>query len=252
MPVRKIDKEKLFDILIQAAENDDTRQKLLSNADQELASLNLSKEEEDLLAKVLPRVVYYNDLVNEVNQLKSRITGNVNPLPATETIQKEQENYLIEQLRTTSKLLIGFKEGLLDSVNQIKSGFRGVMVMYNVAFYTGIFLIIASIVYAFISNNSLISIAFAGIGMVDIIIYFILKPPLDLQKSRANLAQLESAYFNWLIDLSNWNTAVSAPDIAYERYKEISAILLNNTEKTLKIIEDYCDLSTTTAKTPKE
>ena len=252
MEKKNIDKEKLFDILLQAAENVDVRQKLQGNINQELSSLDVSLEEVDLLNKILPQILSHQGLVDEINRLRSQISGDINPAPASESFKKEQEKYMVEQLHTTGKLIIGFKEGLLDSGNQIKSGFRGVMVMYNVAFYVGILMIVASIAYAFISNKALISVAFAGIGMIDIIIYFILKPPLDLQKSRANLAQLQSAYFNWLIDLSNWNTAVSAPEIAYERYKEISAILLNNTEKTLKIIEDYCDLSTTTAKTPKE
>ncbi len=251
MPTKKINQEKLFDILIKTAEDESFRQKVQSDPD--LAKeLEMTVEEVETLNKVLPQILNYEAIRKELEDVRRMISGTVDPLENSPAIAKEREKYMIEQLQTTGKLIIGFKEGLLDSVNQIKAGFRGVMIMYNIAFYVGILLIIASVVYAFISDNSLISIAFAGIGMIDIIIYFILKPPLDLQKSRANLAQLQSAYFNWLIDLSNWNSAAGSKEEVFQRYKEISEILIKNTEKTLQIIEDYCDLSTTSAKTPKE
>jgi hypothetical protein len=117
------------------------------------------------------------------------------------------------------------------------------MVMYTVAFYVGILLILAALVFAWFKGESLLPVAFAGLGVADLIAYFITKPPLDLQKSRANLAQLQTAYYNWFIDLFNWNSIINSGEEMIHLYKKVSDMMMRNTERTMKMIEDYCEIA---------
>jgi hypothetical protein len=48
----------------------------------------------------------------------------------------------------------------------------------------------------------------AGAGVTDVIAFIVFKPAEDLQKSRAPLAQLVSAFLTWFNDSHNWNGAI--------------------------------------------
>ncbi|HEX9090332.1 MAG TPA: hypothetical protein VF831_02530, partial [Anaerolineales bacterium] len=106
-----------------------------------------------------------------------------------------------------------------------------------------------SMIYAVATKGSLLSLAFGGFGILDIITFFITKPPQDLQSSRADLAQLQLAYYNWFLDNYDWTWYVSSlwdwgrDDFIRDRMKEASTILLSNTDKTMALIEKYCEFS---------
>jgi hypothetical protein len=145
---------------------------------------------------------------------------------------------------TTLETADSFKSALRDTVKQIEVGFRTTMVMYTVAFYLGVGLIVAAVVMAFVRDKALLPIVFGSLGMADVIAYFITKPPQDLQFSRARLAQLQAAFFNWFIDYTNWNGVLM--DMTQEGkasmtdVKTVSAILMEHTEKTMALIDTYC------------
>src|SRR5262249_28623357 len=118
------------------------------------------------------------------------------------------------------------------------------MTMYEVAFYLGVVLILAAVVMAFLDNKSLLPIVFGSLGITDMIAYFITKPPQDLQFSRARLAQLQAAFFNWFIDYTNWNgvlmTWTQEGKAELQSVKAVSSILMEHTEKTMALIDTYC------------
>jgi hypothetical protein len=118
------------------------------------------------------------------------------------------------------------------------------MVMYTVAFYLGIALVLSAIAMAFVKDKPLLPIVFGGLGMADLIAYFITKPPQELQFSRARLAQLQAAFFNWFIDYTNWNgvlrTSTEEGRADLQFFKTVSSILMEHTEKTMSLIDTYC------------
>jgi len=150
----------------------------------------------------------------------------------------------LKQHEATQETAESFKSGLRNTVAQIERGFRSTMTMYEVAFYLGVVLILAAVVMAFLDNKSLLPIVFGSLGMVDVIAYFITKPPRDLQFSRARLAQLQAAFFNWFIDYTNWNGALMAMaqdgKLDFNAMTTVSKTLMEHTEKTMELIDRYC------------
>jgi hypothetical protein len=157
----------------------------------------------------------------------------------------DANQFVSDQLKSTSDTAHKFKEGLRNTLEQIDSGYKAAMLMYKVTFYTGIILIIFSLIYAVITKEQLIPIVFGGLGTVDIVFFFVTKPIKDLQKSRSSLAQLQSAYFNWFVDVMNWNGFLKiegeANRIDEKAMEFVSNKLFENTEKTLALVKNYCD-----------
>ncbi len=174
----------------------------------------------------------------------SQISSVVSQLPS-ET-QEKMNKIQMEIIETTLQTSKEFQSALTDTVKQIEGGYRAVMTMYEVAFYLGIALILFSIFFAVWKGEVLLSLVFGGLGITDVIAYFITKPPLELQDSRANLAQLQATYFNWFNDMYNWNSYLGylskSQYVRYQDLKDISMTMLENTEKTLNLIDDHCKL----------
>lgn len=152
--------------------------------------------------------------------------------------------FIASQLKSTSETADAFKTGLRKTVEQIDTGFRWTMIMYMVAFYLGVGMIVFSIAFAIIMEKTLLPLVFGGLGVADVIGFFIAKPPQHLQSKRANLAQLQAVYFNWFVDVYNWNsylcTLGQSNSLDYEKVKQISATLLENTDRTMSLVEKYC------------
>jgi hypothetical protein len=170
-----------------------------------------------------------------ITELKSRevlkrVVAGLGGLPA--------DDYTAQQ-RSTFETAESFKGALRDTVKQIERGFRTTMVMYTVAFYLGVGLIVAATVMAFVKEQALLPIVFGTLGIADLIAYFITKPPQDLQFSRARLAQLQAAFFHWFMDYTNWNGLLMERGDE-DSLKRVSAVLMANTEKTMQLIDTYC------------
>ena len=208
-----------------------------------------------------PDLVIQKDGITDPNkalELKEILQFLINASTQTQDVQKEMEKlnlegqkamqkFVVSQLETTMKTADEFKKGLTDTIHQIESGYSSVMKMYKMSFYLGIILIVFSLILAIWKEESLLPIVFGGLGIIDVIAYFITKPPQDLQNSRANLAQLQAAYFNWFIDVFNWNsflgTLSQTGQLSFKNVKDVSDTLLQNTDKTMEMMEKYCELS---------
>jgi len=163
--------------------------------------------------------------------------------------QAPQENYLRVQfdamnrsVLNTYDTIISLKESLQDVIKDAKSAYQYVLLMYLFAFYLGVALIVTSIIFA-AQDKVFFSMAFGAIGLIDIVTHFIYKPPLDLQSSRANLAQLMVILTNWFSDVMNLNTFMGqqGDKLTLDQLKELSDKQNANTEKMLGLIERYCE-----------
>lgn len=173
------------------------------------------------------------------------------PRMDSQQVERATEQYALdmEQMKSGYETMKTFEQGLRDSVEQLRKGFHLTSIMYNIGFYVGIALIVGSVVLAITSSKALIPLAFGGIGALDVITYFISKPPAQLERSRADLAQLQAAYYNWFTDKSSWETFLwrvyQTPDLKeyLEYLQAASNRSMEGTAKTMKLIETYCEFS---------
>lgn len=139
---------------------------------------------------------------------------------------------------------------ILTVIDEVADGFRKVMKMYSVVFYTGLGLIIFSVLATLYFRDNMFVLFFGGAGVADIVAFFIFKPAEDLQRSRANLAQLVSAFLTWYNDTHNWNQ-VLAKELLKQEYelqvfKEVSKRSIVNTITIMSAIELFVASKLTT------
>lgn len=213
----------------------------------------------DLIRRAAVDAAFLQMVIQRTDQVIAQ-AGIVDPAQALETKQlltiltrgiqqmSEMGQAAIKQVHTTMETADAFKMALRKTITQIDNGFQSSMTMYKVAFYVGILMVVASIPFAMWTGKSLLSLAFAGVGAADLIGFFITQPPKDIQYSRAHLAQLQAALFNWFNDSYNWNsylqTLNGAQGDVFPRVKEVSETLLNNTERMMGLIGKYCAVTT--------
>jgi len=114
--------------------------------------------------------------------------------------------YMAAQLRSTGETADAFKTGLRNTIAQIDAGYRSTMFMYRVTFYLGVGLVLTAGYMALTTSERFFPLVFGSVGALDLLGFLIFKPAQQLQASRATLAQLQAAYFNWFIDITNWNS----------------------------------------------
>ena len=142
--------------------------------------------------------------------------------------------------QTTMAVAEEMAAGLKHTISQIDKAFKSTNVMYQISFYLGVLLIVAAAASALFSDKVLLSAIFGTIGTIDILTFFLTRPQEELQSSRANLAQIQAALYNWFINSANLNN-ILAKDI--ERAPSISELQMAHTEKTLEMLEKYCKLT---------
>jgi len=181
-----------------------------------------------------------------VAELKQLIALAVAGAVATNKQQAEMMEWMENQRRTTGETGDAFKAGLRNTLEQIARGYDATALMYKAVFYLGFGLIITSVIFAAYSGETLFSLVFAGMGAADFLLFFLAKPPQDLQKSRADLAQLQIALCNWFLDNYNWNSYLiglqgQPPEKTLQYMKEVSLQQMKCVEKTMALIEDFCE-----------
>jgi hypothetical protein len=150
-----------------------------------------------------------------------------------------------EQFFGTLEVAKEMKEGLKRTLEQIDSAYRSTMLMYQISFYMGVLLVVAAVVVAFMDREPLLSSVFGALGMIDLLAFFLLKPQERLQSSRASLAQIQAALYNWFIDSVNLNTMMTK----YDQLGDLNSVagvsesLMNHTDKTLEMLQKYCKLA---------
>lgn len=149
------------------------------------------------------------------------------------------------QLDSTLAVATEMKEGLKNTLEQIDAAFKSTMRMYEVSFYLGVGLVIAAVVGAFVGADPLLPAVFGALGILDVLAFFLVKPQEGLQSSRANLAQIQAAMYNWFMDSVNLNTLMSSlhQQGLNKDVLEISVRLLDHTDRTLEMLQKYCKLA---------
>ncbi len=171
----------------------------------------------------------------------------LNLMSAGYTQQNETMKLFANQLVETLSVASDMKTGLRRTVEQIDKAFRSTMLMYKVSFYMGAALIVVAVGFALITRDSFLPLVFGGLGIADFIAFFVTKPPQDLQNSRASLAQLQAAFFNWFTDAFNQNTYMSLlqqrNQLDFPTMQKMSETLLDHTDKTMEMLQKYCKLT---------
>jgi len=108
--------------------------------------------------------------------------------------------------------------------------------MYQISFYLGVILIIAAVASAFLLKETLISAVFGSLGVIDILTFFLAKPQEQLESSRASLAQMQAALYNWFMDSANQITYLGQ-HFDMETMRSVSESLIAHTEKTLEMLQ---------------
>jgi hypothetical protein len=144
----------------------------------------------------------------------------------------------------------GFRQGLLQVIKQVEAGYSRVMLMYTIAFYLGIALIIVSAVASLVMKEHVAALVFGGLGMADVVTAFIFRPAQELQNSRGNLTQLQAAFFNWANDVRNWSAYLERLDNSvrpgerppYDEFEKVSLRVQANTAEMMRLVDLYCEM----------
>ena len=202
------------------------------NADQKVAADNQFSENEK------------QELLSMMNVIKNMYQQQQNPELQNIQFESLKKNNQIYQknVENTFDTMMSLKTSIQDVISDAKKAYKFVLWMYVLAFYLGVVLILSSIVFA-AYGKTILSIAFGSIGLIDIVSHFIFKPPLELQNSRANLAQLMVILTNWFSDIMNLNSYYSTIGQGgnFEMVERLSTIQNENTAKMLDLIKKYCE-----------
>jgi len=166
-----------------------------------------------------------------------------------EILQKELIKKDLDNRAEVDAVNSSYRQGLSKANHQTVSGFHTTMVMYIVSFYLGVALLVTAIVFAIVAKSSLFTIIFGSIGTLDLLTFFITKPPLSLQASRSEQAKLNAAFYSWFLDLMNWNAfylqySQVGQTIDFDVMKNVSEAQIGNTQKLMEIISDNIHLNT--------
>jgi uncharacterized protein (UPF0210 family) len=150
-----------------------------------------------------------------------------------------------KQLNQTLDVGTEMKLGLKRTVEQIDKAYRSTMLMYKVSFYLGVLLVLVAVAFAIFVQKPFLPLVFCGLGVGDFIAFFITKPPVGLQNSRANLTQLLTVLFNWFTDSVNQNTLMqqlyAQGKLDMQSMEKLSETLMKHTEKTMELIQKFCE-----------
>lgn len=187
-------------------------------------------------------------------------------LQKVNSVLMENQLVMIEEMKQSGvhsfKVIRDLKNTLSDTLEESRKSQHVAKYMFIATFSLGLILIGFSIYFAFRGQNFL-AITFGSFGMLDIIAHLVADPPLKMQDSRSNYAQLTIgmlAWFNDMLDKSGmatqnqklnenyqnspenkWNEKLNANKQALENYLAISDAQINNTIKLLRIIDDVAE-----------
>jgi hypothetical protein len=142
------------------------------------------------------------------------------------------------------------RDKLRETIVKIDKAYGQTMLMYNISFYMGVFLMAAAIVFAHYGKD-LLTLMLGGMGSANTLTFFLTKPPERLQSSRASLAQLHCALYAWFTDFSSQNALGARlyqdqqnPAVPFDPkpFYELSNNLMKHTDDMLRMLQQYCKL----------
>lgn len=195
---------------------------------------DLNRDPENTLSQL--GVTDANERVNLTRMFQLMMAGSATQALTAKELEKQQKG--------TLDVATEMKQGLKRTLDQIDKAYRSTMLMYQISFYLGVALIIVAVGVALMGRDALLPAVFGGLGMADILAFFLLKPQERLQASRASLAQVQTALYNWYIDSVNLNTLMSQHHMNGDlpSAAALSETLFSHTDKTLEMLQKYCKL----------
>lgn len=178
-------------------------------------------------------------------------TNNLSPFFASSASSSPASSTVAER-RAESKLGLELQQGLVGIIKQIAQGYWYVTWMSNITFILGVALILMSAISALALQEDTASYFMGGLGLAGVIGSLVFRPAQDLQSNRANLAQLQAVFINWINDIHNWNRywelvmnqnrGAKQPPPPLEEVSKISDTLVNSARQMMELIEQYCEL----------
>lgn len=219
------------------------RDALMVNPDIGMALPNekrLEDADKDELSKLLLLIAQTTGAFNLVNSLTPEDLK-VRQQKNMETLDKNNE-ILIRNTENTYDTIMKLKDSLTEVMKNAQRAYSYVLWMYIVAFVLGIALIVMATIFA-IEGKTILAAAFGTVGLIDLVTYFVKKPPLEIQNSRSNLAQLIIIQTNWFVDLMNLNAfmAQKMNSLNLDELGAISDKQNENTAKMIALIEKYSE-----------
>ncbi|MDC8006000.1 hypothetical protein POV27_18255 [Aureisphaera galaxeae] len=166
----------------------------------------------------------------------------------------------VETLNLASKLKLSLEAALKES-QQVQNIIK---IMFSLTFALGYILIGIAIYFGW-KGETFLAAAFGGFGMLSIVTLLLKDPPLKMQDSRSNYAQLTLGILAWLNDLNDKGAMASlnqnfvteilkskdestdqklkAHKECIENYLSISNTQVSNTVRLINLIEDVAEPS---------
>lgn len=182
-----------------------------------------------------------------------------------DVFQSEQQMWLMNHMKhsgdATFKVIDDLKNSFTDTLKESKNSQSITKIMFALTFLLG-FGLIAFAIYFGIQGKNILAITFGSFGMLSIVTLLIQDPPLKIQDSRSNYAQLTVGMLAWFNDIvdkgsmiqlnnqlknqlllstDNINDRLTIVNDLFEGYNNISNNQINNTIKLLKLIDDVAE-----------
>lgn len=184
-----------------------------------------------------------------------------------ERIQSEEVSSLNKKLYEsrddTFEIISKLKESLQDALKESRNTQGLAKSMFILTFLLG-FILIGISLYFGIKGKDVLAIAFGSFGVIDIVAHLIADPPLKIQDSRSNYAQLTVgilAWFNDLVDKSGMlvvnnqlnaqiqnmqidiNSKLVVQEKILDNYLRLSGTQIDNTVRILSLIDEIAEPS---------
>lgn len=182
-----------------------------------------------------------------------------------DTFQSEQQMWLLNHMKKsgndTFDVIEDLKKSLMHTLKESKNSQGITKFMFALTFLLG-FGLIGFAIYFGIQGKNILAITFGSFGMLSIITLLIQDPPLKLQDSRSNYAQLTIGMLAWFNDFvdkgsmiqlntelkkilisssTNLNDQLTISNEIVDSYNKISNTQINNTIKLLKLIDEVAE-----------
>lgn len=116
------------------------------------------------------------------------------------------------QTEFLQRLLNQSSKSVSDAIRQVILGYHASFFMYIILFSTGIFLLVFALIYT-ITGGYFTSLATGIVGTVEVVYTLSGKTTDKLQNSRADLIQLQTAFYAWINEVYHWNLLLDASQL---------------------------------------
>lgn len=159
--------------------------------------------------------------------------------------QTKQAKLQTESGADTFQVIKDLKESLTYTLVVSKSVQGIIKWMFSLTFILG-FILIGFAIYFGLQGNEFLATAFGGFGMISIVTLLVKDPPLKMQDSRSNYAQLTIGMLAWLNDLVDKAAMARQNQIINEKVQNSELESLEN-KKSMhnECIQHYLSLSNT-------